>query len=363
MNAQILVINAGSSSVKYKLFNFPSGSLILKGLVERIGEKGSSVKNHLQAIEKVLGSVKEKIGSLDKISGIGHRVVHGGEKFREPVIIDSSVIKEIRRNIKLAPLHNPANLEGILACRKILPNVKQAAVFDTAFHQTIPEYAYMYAIPWDYYRKYKIRKYGFHGTSHNYVAHKAAEILGRPFNKLKIITVHLGNGCSMAAINRGRCIDTSMGFTPLQGLIMGTRCGDIDPAIVLFMAKECGLSWDEIDKILNKKSGLLGISRISNDFREILSQVNKGNKYAKLALDMFAYSVKKYIGAYILILGGLDACIFTAGIGEHNSWLVNKIRKDLNRILKPAPKVLIIPTDEEKMIASLSYKLIKKRLN
>ena len=357
---KVLVINCGSSSVKYKLYLLPLFELLGKGLIERIGEENSSVKSHYQALIKIFEEIKNLNISLKEIRGIGHRVVHGGERFKEPVLIDREVIREIRKNIRLAPLHNPANLEGILACKKILPSVAQVAVFDTAFYQEMPEFAYLYGLPFKFYRKYRIRRYGFHGTSHQYVAKTASEILNQPLKKLNLITVHLGNGCSISAIKKGRCIDTSMGFTPLEGLIMGTRCGDIDPAIVLYLAKELKLSFQEIDKILNRKSGLLGISGISNDLRLIKKAYKGGNQRAKLAIEMFIYRIRKYIGAYISILGRVDAIVFTAGIGENNPDIIRKITHNLEGFLKNKPSVLVIPTDEELMIARLTYDRIRR---
>jgi len=360
---KILVLNCGSSSVKYKLFRFPHPRLIEKGLIEKIGEKDSSVRTHHEAIEKVFSDIKKAgfIKSLKEIEIIGHRVVHGGEKFKDPVAINREVIREIRKNIKLAPLHNPANLEGIIACRKILPSARQVAVFDTAFHQTIPPFAYIYALPLELYKKYKIRRYGFHGTSHHYVAHEAAKLLGKPLKNLNLITIHLGNGCSISAIKKGKCIDTSMGFTPLEGLVMGTRCGNIDTAIVFYLHRQLGMSIESIDILLNKKSGLLGVSGLSNDFRRVKSAADKGNKEAKLALDVFVYALKKYIGSYIMVLGKVDAVIFTAGIGENSRWVVREATKGIKSMLKDSPKVLVIPTNEELMIAALAYKVVKTK--
>lgn len=360
---KILTINCGSSSIKYKLYDFPKAELLCKGLIERIGEKGSSISTYTQGMKSVFSQLIEKkvIKHLDEIRAIGHRVVHGGEEFRWPHIIDSRVIKKIKECAKLAPLHNPANLEGIKASLRILPHVLQVAIFDTAFHQTIPAYAYMYAIPVKYYRKYKIRKYGFHGTSHQYVAMQAAKILGRPLKRLKLITCHLGNGCSITAIDRAKSIDTSMGFTPLEGLVMGTRCGDIDVAAVLYLMSKEGLSRESVDELLNRKSGLLGVSGISNDIRVIKDHIKKDNPLAKLALDMFIYRIKKYIGAYYLILGGADATCFTAGIGENNPDIISRITKSIRRIASPKTRILVIPTDEEHMIASLTYEVVKNR--
>ncbi|MFH1768978.1 MAG: acetate kinase [Candidatus Omnitrophota bacterium] len=360
---KILTINCGSSSIKYKLYEFPQGSLISKGLIEKIGEKGSTAATHQRGMEMIFRQLisSKSIDHLDDIRAIGHRVVHGGETFRQPHIIDKRVIGKIKDTIELAPLHNPANLEGIMACLKALPGVLQVAVFDTAFHQTIPPYAYMYAIPLKYYRKYKIRRYGFHGTSHQYVAMEAAKVLGRRLNRLKLITCHLGNGCSIAAIDRGRPVDTSMGFTPLEGLIMGTRCGDIDAAAVLYLMRKENFSYHKIDQLLNKESGLLGVSGISNDVRTIKKMAKKSNILANLALDMFIYRIKKYIGAYYLVLGGVDAVCFTAGIGENNPDMIAQFKRGVRKIAGSKTKVLVIPTDEELMIASLTFNLIKKK--
>jgi len=358
---KILVVNCGSSSIKYKFYLFPQEKLLAKGLIERIGEKGSSISNHTQGMKILFDQLlKERvINSLEEIDAVGHRVVHGGE-IDKPHIIDKKILRKIKDCCSLAPLHNPVNLEGIKAAQKFLKKVKQVAVFDTAYHATIPEYAYMYAIPYCYYKKYKIRRYGFHGTSHEYIAKKASQILKKPLNKLNIISCHLGNGCSITAIKNGKSIDTSMGFTPLEGLIMGTRCGDIDPAVVLFLMEKENLSIKEIDNLLNKKSGLLGISGISNDMR-IIKKEAKRNRRARLSLEMFIYRIKKYIGAYMLILKRVDAICFTAGIGENNPDIIERIKKDIYDFLKRKIKVLVIPTDEELMIATLTYNLVRKR--
>jgi acetate kinase len=359
---KILVINCGSSSIKYKLYEFPKKVLIAKGLIERIGENGSLITNHAQGIEEMfLRLVKEKaIADVKEISAIGHRVVHGGETFKQPHIIDKEVLAKIEECAKLAPLHNPANLSGIIGCRKVLDKTVQVAVFDTAFHQTIPDYVYHYAIPTQYYEKYGIRKYGFHGTSHQFVANEAARLLKKPLAKLKLITCHLGNGCSITAVNKGKVIDTSMGFTPLEGLIMGTRSGDIDVAAVFHLMQKENLSIAQMDEILNRKSGLLGVSGIGNDMREIKREAEKGNKLAKLALEMFIYRIEKYIGAYYLVLGGADAVCFTAGIGENNPEMISHFHKVIRKIASNKTKVLVVKTDEELMIATLTYNLLKK---
>lgn len=350
---KILVINSGSSSIKYKLFEMPSGEVLNSGLVERIGEKDSGIKNHQQGLEAII----LKIGH--GVDAVGHRVVHGAEYFKNPTVVDRKVIAKIRQCSKLAPLHNPPNLEGILACQKLLPGIKQVAVFDTAFYQTLTKEVYTYALPYDYYKKYGIRKYGFHGTSHSYVAKEAAKVLKQPLQKLKIITCHLGNGCSITAIKHGAAVDTSMGFTPLEGLVMGTRCGDVDPAVVTHIMNLEDLKPVVMERILNKKSGLLGVSGISNDFRVLAKEQNKGNLRAKLALDLFVYRIKKYIGAYTAAMGGVDAIIFTAGIGENVKRLKDSVTKDLVGALKKKPKILAIPTNEELMIAQQTHLLIK----
>lgn len=352
---KILVINSGSSSIKYKLFLLPNNELISHGLIEHIGEKGSEIKDHYTGLKIILAKIHQ-------IDAVGHRVVHGAEGFREPVLIDKEVIRKIRQCSRLAPLHNPANLTGILACRKLLPRIKQVAVFDTAFHQTLPHYAYIYGLPYQYYQRFGIRKYGFHGTSHQYVASEAARRLKKSLNKLKIITCHLGNGCSITAINKGRSVDTSMGFTPLEGLVMGTRCGDIDPSIVTYIMRQEKVGINQIEEILNKQSGLLGISGISNDMRALVKEAESGNKRAKLAIEVFIYRIKKYIGAYTAVMSGCDAVIFTAGIGENQGLIRNRICQRLFSYFKKAPLVLVISTDEELMIARQTYKLIRRGL-
>lgn len=356
---KILVINCGSSSIKYKLYDFPRNVLIVKGLIEKIGEN-NCCKNHTQGIKALIEDILKKraVKDLKEISAIGHRVVHGGEAFRQPHSIDAKVIKKIKECSRLAPLHNPANLAGIAGCKKFFPKIPQIAVFDTAFHQSIPAHAYMYALPVKFYHKYKVRKYGFHGTSHQFVAQAAAKKIGKPLNKLKIITCHLGNGCSIAAIDNGRPVDTSMGFTPLEGLMMGTRSGDVDPAAIFHIMKKEKLSIARMDEILNKKSGLLGVSGVSNDFRAIIKAVERGNRGAKLAYEMFIYRIKKYIGAYYFVLGGADAVCFTGGIGENNKGIVDSIKKDILASAGKKVKILTVPTDEELMIADLTYELI-----
>lgn len=395
---KILVINAGSSSLKYQLINMAEEVVLAKGLCDRIGLPGSLIKHKThdgRAVEKEIHMADHKdaisalikvltheewgvIKSLDEIKAVGHRVVHGGEKFFESVIIDDEVMKAIEECAELAPLHNPPNITGIRACQQIMHGVPQVAVFDTAFHQTMPSRAYIYALPYEYYKKYKLRKYGFHGTSHKYVSERAAFMLGKPCDKVKIVTCHLGNGSSIAAVDCGKVIDTSMGFTPLDGLAMGTRCGTIDPAVVTFLMNKEGLSADEMDTIMNKKSGVLGISGVSSDFRDLDDAVAQGNERAELALEIFAYQVKKFIGAYACAMAGIDAIVFTAGIGENNSkirsmvckgleFLGAKIDEEKNNI-KGAEKdvstddskvkIFVIPTNEELAIAKETKKLV-----
>lgn len=387
---KVLVINAGSSSLKYQLINTTNNDVIAKGLCERIGIEGSKLThkpagkeetvieqpmaNHADAIKLVIAALLDEkhgvIKSMDEIGAVGHRVVHGGEYFNKSVIIDDSVKKAIEACSELAPLHNPANLTGIKACEEVMPGVPQVAVFDTAFHQTMEPKAYLYAIPYELYQKDKIRKYGFHGTSHKYVANRAAQMLGRPIEELKLVTFHLGNGSSVTAVDGGKSVDTSMGFTPLSGVIMGTRSGVIDPAIIPYIMDKEHLSIKEVDKLLNKESGVLGISGISSDFRDLSKEADEGNERAKLALDMFVYSVKRYLGFYACAMGGVDAVVFTAGIGENNGAIraaimegmeflgaeidleKNKGRGEIDISAEGAKvKTLVIPTNEELMIA------------
>jgi len=350
---KILVINSGSSSIKYKLFDMPKELLLQKGEIEHIGEKGSKIHGHYAGLKIILSKIAP-------VSAIGHRVVHGAEKFQRPVVIDKQVIKKIKQCCLIAPLHNPANLSGIQACKKLLPGTKQVAVFDTAFHHTLPSRAYIYGLPYEYYKRFGIRKYGFHGTSHEYVANEAARILKKPLNRLKIITCHLGNGCSIAAVYKGESIDTSMGFTPLEGLVMGTRCGDIDPALVTYIMRKKRLGTHSMDNLLNKASGLKGISGISNDMRVLEAGNKRGNKRVKLALDIFIYRIKKYIGAYTAVMSGCDALVFTAGIGEYQKRIREEICKGIFSHLNKPPKILVVPTDEELMIARQTYNLIRR---
>lgn len=396
---KILVVNCGSSSLKYQLIDIQNEELIAIGLAERIGIEGSVVihetvgkeevviedtmKDHKAAIKIVLDALTNSeygaIKSMDEISAVGHRVVHGGEEFTSSALITDDVKNEIERCANLAPLHNPPNLMGINACQEILPNVPMVAVFDTAFHQTMPPESYMYALPYELYEKHSIRRYGFHGTSHKYVAYRAAEILGKPVEDLKIVTCHLGNGASMTAVDGGKSVDTSMGLTPLEGLVMGTRCGDIDPAIVPFLAQRENLSFSEIDNLMNKQSGVLGLSGISNDFRDIGEAASKGNERAQLALDVYYQRVRKYIGSYAAVMGGLDAIVFTAGIGENSietrkeccrglEFLgveIDDAKNDIRgkeTIISPdsaGVKVLLIPTNEELAIARETKDIVK----
>jgi len=377
----ILVINCGSSSAKYQLFDIENKRSLARGVVERIGQPGSRLEHqsdggafkssikcpdHYYAIEIIVDALTDKnhgvISSKDAIAGIGHRVVHGGEEFKHSTLIDGRVIRSIEKFSALAPLHNPPSLAGIKACAKILAHVPQVAVFDTSFHQTMPATAFMYGLPYSYYKKYGIRKYGFHGTSHRFVSEEAARILKRPLASLKLVTCHLGNGCSMAAVDGGKSVDTSMGFTPLDGLIMGTRSGDLDPAVVLYILKKEGISPQKVNDLLNKESGLLGISGVSNDMRDILKGARlkgQGSIRCKLVLEMFAYRIKKYIGAYQAVMGGLDAVIFTAGIGEHNPWLLKKMAKELKNVVSKKTKFLVVPTNEELLIAKDTVEIIK----
>ena len=396
----ILVINCGSSSLKYQLINSDTEDVLAKGLVERIGIDGSrlnhtpkggdkvviekDIPDHNKAVKMVTDALtNEKYGvvkSLDEIDAIGHRVVHGGEKFNKAVIINNSVLKDIESLNDLAPLHNPANLIGINSCITNMPGKPNVAVFDTAFHQTMPEKAYMYGLPYEYYEKYKVRRYGFHGTSHDFVSAHAAEMIGKDRKDLKIIVCHLGNGASVSAVMNGKCVDTSMGLTPLEGLIMGTRSGDLDPAILSFIGEKEGLSAAEVNNVLNKKSGVLGLSNnTSGDFRDLAEAEEAGNKYAKLALDTYCYRVAKYIGSYIMAMQGVDIIALTAGIGENNYRVRRGICDYLGYLgvtvddekLKvrgedlivstddSKVKVMIVPTNEELAIARQTLELVK----
>ena len=395
----ILVINCGSSSLKYQLINSDSEAVLAKGLCERIGIDGSvlthtpagkdkvrietPMPNHTVAVQLVIDALTNAehgvIKSLDEIGAVGHRVVHGGEKFASSVVITDEVMKAIEECNDLAPLHNPANLIGINSCKEIMPNVPMVAVFDTAFHQTMPEKAYLYGLPYEYYEKYKVRRYGFHGTSHDYVSNRAAQLLGKKREDLKVIVCHLGNGASVSAVDHGKCVDTSMGLTPLEGLIMGTGSGDMDPAICDFICQKEGLTSAEMNTVLNKKSGVLGMSGVSSDFRDVEAAANEGNHQAAAALDAFYYRVAKYIGAYTAAMNGVDVVAFTAGVGENNiggrveickylGYLGTEIDLDKNNvrgeeriISKDGSKVTLmaIPTNEELAIARQTLELVK----
>jgi acetate kinase len=384
---KILVLNCGSSSIKFQLIEMDSEEVLAKGQVERIGsqdailsykpkdkEKSSQTRpitNHDEAVSLVLALLMDAeqgvIKSQKEIDGIGHRLVHGGEEFIESVLIDENVKDGVRRCIQFAPLHNPHNLRGVESCEQLLPGVPQVGVFDTAFHHTLPPQAFTYALPMRFYRNYKIRRYGFHGTSHAYVARKAAEYLGKPLEYLKVVTCHLGNGASITAIDQGKSVETSMGFTPLEGLIMGTRCGDIDPALIPYIANLENLNFSQVDALLNKNSGMLGLTEKTNDFREIEQLVAEGDEQAKLALEIFCHRLKKYIGAYSAVLGGLDVLIFTAGIGERSPMVraltasnLKYLGVELDEAKNQAnafdigtgrAKVLVVPTNEELAIA------------
>lgn len=402
---KILVLNCGSSSLKYQLIETETESVLSSGLVERIGlsgavlthrkgedkfvidaEKqlanGTPITDHKSAVACVTQvlccNIIGVINTMAEINAVGHRVVHGGEKYAASVIIDSTVMRALEECAKLAPLHNPANITGIKACQELMPNIPMVAVFDTAFHQTMPAEAFMYSLPYEIYQEHKVRRYGFHGTSHKYVAGRAAKLLGKDLNQLKLISCHLGNGASVAAIKYGQSVDTSMGFTPLAGLTMGTRCGDLDPSIIAFLSHEMKLNVDEIDNLMNKKSGVLGLSGVSSDFRDIESAAEQGNQRAQLALNVFMYNVKKYIGAYAAAMNGVDAIIFTAGLGENDkvtrakiidgvSFLGINIDPEKNdvrgqeRIISrddSKVKALLIPTNEELMIAKETQELL-----
>ncbi len=396
---KVLVVNAGSSSIKYQVFNMEDESVLAKGLVDRVGIPGTTLEHKPEGkdeviikqdlpdhtagmklvLEVLLNSEYGILKSMDEIAAVGHRVVHGGESFADSVVIDDKVKKVIRDCFDIAPLHNPPNLMGIEACQELMPNVPHVAVFDTAFHQTMQPENYLYALPYDVYEKFKVRRYGFHGTSHFYVAHQAAEMLGKKYEDCKIITCHLGNGGSMAAIKDGKVIDTSMGFTPLEGLVMGTRSGDIDPAIVWFLMSKLNMDTTEANNYFNKKSGMLGLSGVSNDLRDILEAAKAGNERAKIALAVYYNQVKGYIGNYMAKLNGCDCIVFTAGVGE-NGYDVreaicanmeylgvvmdvekNKVRGKQVDVATPDSKVriLVIPTNEELVIARDTKRLAK----
>ncbi len=388
----VLVLNCGSSSVKYKLFQMPEGRVLAQGGVEKLGLADSFLKFKLPSGEKVVlekdmpehtiaidfilqtitGSEYGCIKSLSEIDAVGHRLVHGGDKFNKSVLIDQEVVAKVTECIALAPLHNPSTLKGVAAVTELMPNVPQVGVFDTAFHQTMPDYAYMYAVPYEYYKKYGVRRYGFHGTSHRFVSKRACEFLGLDYNKTRIITAHIGNGASMAAIKNGECIDTTMGLTPTDGLMMGTRSGEVDPGALVFIAEKEGMNIAQLSDMVNKKSGVLGISGISSDMREIEDAIARDDERAKLALKMYDYRIKKYVGAYAAALGGVDVLVFTGGVGENQTTtreivcagmeymgieidneLNAKIRGEETLLSTPNTKVkvVVIPTDEELMIA------------
>ncbi|MBR2861335.1 MAG: acetate kinase [Clostridia bacterium] len=388
---KVLVINAGSSSLKYQLIDMENEAVIAKGGIDRIGLEGSKLKhkangeetviekdmhNHEEAIQLVLETLTDaKVGvisSMDEIGAVGHRVVHGGDKFACSVKITDEVIEMMESLIDLAPLHNPANLQGIAACKAVMPNTPMVGVFDTAFHQTMPAISYIYGIPYEAYEDFKVRRYGFHGSSHRFVSARCAEILGKKPEELNIVSCHLGNGSSIAAVKGGKCLDTTMGLTPIEGLPMGTRCGNIDPALIRFLMNKYNMTIDEMDSYLNKKSGMLGISGVSSDFRDLSAAAEAGNKRAQLALDIFCYNVKKFIGAYAAAMGGVDAIVFTAGVGENDDvvragsvtgleFLGAKMNYELNKTVHgketivstddSAVKIVVIPTNEELVIA------------
>jgi len=396
----VLVINCGSSSLKYQLINMENEDVLAKGLAERIGLDGvvkhkaegkeevkleDKLNNHKDAIKVVLNLLVDKkvgaIKSLEEIDIVGHRVVHGGEKFASSVIIDEEVIEAMEDCIDLAPLHNPPNITGIKACKELMPNVTMTGVFDTAFHQTMSKKAYIYPLPYELYEELGVRKYGFHGTSHKYVANRVAELIGEDIEDLKIVTCHLGNGASATAIRGGKSVDTSMGLTPLEGLAMGTRSGSIDPAIITFLMNKKNMSIQEVDELLNKKSGVLGISGVSNDFRDIEKAAEEGNERAQLALDKFYYIVRKYIASYTAAMGGIDVLVFTAGLGENSIGARKAICEDLeflgieiddenNNIRgkeqliskeNKKVKVYVIPTNEELMIAREAVEILENK--
>jgi len=396
---KIFVINCGSSSLKYQLIDMENEACLSQGLVERIGIEGARLtqkvegrdkyvlavpmKDHKEAIKHVIDTLLDEkngvIKSADEIGAVGHRVVHGGEKYATSVIINDEVMNDLEEFAVLAPLHNPPNIIGIKACMELMPDTPMVAVFDTAFHQTMPPKAFLYGLPYELYKENHIRKFGFHGTSHKYVAFRAAEILGKDIRDLKIVTCHLGNGASLAAVKGGVSVDTSMGFTPLEGLLMGTRCGDIDPAIIPYLMEVKGYSYDEVNDIMNKKSGVLGLSGVSSDFRDIEEEADKGNERAQIALDVFHYRVKKYIGYFVAAMNGIDALVFTAGLGENSPETREAVATDLEflginldkeknkvrgkeRIISTDDakvKIMVVPTNEELMIARDTLSLVK----
>ncbi len=396
---KVLVVNAGSSSIKYQVVDMTDESVLAVGLVDRVGIPGTTLEHKPVGKDKVLIKkdlpdhtagmklvlevlVNEEYGcikSMDEIGAVGHRVVHGGEEFAESVVIDDRVKKVIKDCFDIAPLHNPPNLMGIEACQELMPNVNHVVVFDTAFHQTMEPSNFLYALPYEVYEKFRVRRYGFHGTSHFYVSHRAAEMMGKPFEECKIITLHLGNGASMAAVKNGKVVDTTMGFTPLEGLVMGTRSGDIDPAIVFFLMEKLGLGTTEANNYFNKKAGMLGLSGVSNDLRDILEAAASGNERAQTALDVYYNRVKGYIGNYMAKLNGCDCLVFTAGVGENAIDIRENICKDLDYLgikmdveknkvrgkevdvaaADSKVKIFVIPTNEELVIARDTYRLSK----
>lgn len=397
----VLVLNCGSSSVKYKLFQMPEGKVLAQGGVEKLGLSDSFLKLKLPSGEKVVlekdmpehtvaidfilktitGSEYGCIKNLSEIDAVGHRLVHGGDKFSESVVITDAVVESVKQCIDLAPLHNPSTLKGVAAVTELIPGVPQVGVFDTAFPQTMPQRAFMYALPYEYYEKYGVRRYGFHGTSHRFVSKRACEFLGLDYNKARIITAHIGNGASMCAIKEGKCIDTTMGLTPTEGLMMGTRVGDVDPGALVFIGEKEGLSMAQLSEVINKKSGVLGVSGVSSDMREIEEAISQGNERAKLALEMYDYRIKKYVGAFTAAMGGLDLLIFTGGVGENQTttreyvcedmqYMGIEIDKTLNAKIhgdeallstkESKVKVVVIPTDEELMIALDTVALTSK---
>jgi acetate kinase len=400
MQTKVLVINSGSSSIKFELYLMPEREVLAKGLLQKIGEESSELKwkiakkehvvakrvaDHDEGLRLIMASItdrsKDGLADIAEIGAVGHRVVHGGEAFSDSVLITDEVERAVEEHVELAPLHNPPNLLGIRVARKLLPRVPQVAVFDTAFHQTIPEVAYTYAVPYEWRKENKVRRYGFHGTSHRYVAMRAAKMLGRPEAECDLITAHLGNGCSITAIRKGQSVDTSMGLTPLEGLVMGTRTGDFDPAIIAHMNRVRGLSVAQLDTLLNKKSGLLGLSGVSNDCRAVQKAEAEGNARAKLALDVYCYRVKKYIGAYSAALGRPHAVVFTAGVGENAAALRARILEGLEGIgykmdaaknreavgkemdisTPDSPsRILVVPTNEELLIALDTYEISQR---
>ncbi len=398
----VLVLNCGSSSVKYKLLEMPEGKVKAQGVVEKLGLPGSFLKvnlpsgekvilekdlpEHTAAIEFILETITGKeygcIKDLKEINAVGHRLVHGGDKFTESVLIDNDVVAKVESCIDLAPLHNPATLKGIEAVTKLLPQLPQVGVFDTAFQQTMEKKVFMFPIPYEYYEKYGIRRYGFHGTSHRYVSQRACDFLGLDYNKARIITCHIGNGASIDAIKNGKCIDTSLGMTPTDGLMMGTRCGAVDPGMLVFLGEKEGFSYEELSNCINKKSGVLGVSGVSSDMRELEAAIKKGNERAILALDMYEYRIKKYVGAYAAAMGGVDLIVFTGGVGENQARTRDFVCSDMEfmgihfdkkknesvrgeEALISLPdskvKVCVIPTDEELMIAKDTYDITTKK--